>query len=84
LSINDTVEMTPENLPRGYWIVCGIASKGQLEFVHINDSGREVEENGRKKMIRRIYAPRIGGLLKKCQPKKVSVDPIGRVRPAND
>jgi CRISPR-associated endonuclease Csn1 len=56
------------------WRVQKIASKGQISLLHHNDAS--VKEFS-------LFEPMVGGIVTR-DAVKVSLDPIGRVRPAND
>lgn len=73
LSLGDAFHV-PEGERAGYWIVASISGNGQIFSRPINDATTD-----RKKRWGPSPAP-----LVKLGAKKVSVDPIGRVRPAND
>ena len=71
LSAGEAVEF-PSGEKKGIWIVKSIASKGQLELLDHRDANKS-----------NTWAPRASTFLKFCS-RKVSLDPLGRVRPAND
>jgi CRISPR-associated endonuclease Csn1 len=57
---------------KGYWIVNSVWASGQVEMTH------HIDSTGATK-----FRPTAGGILAESA-RKVSVDPIGRVRPASD
>ncbi|MDX2104753.1 MAG: type II CRISPR RNA-guided endonuclease Cas9, partial [Alphaproteobacteria bacterium] len=73
LSAGDTVRLAGDRA--GLWIVRTVSSKGQIALWPINDTDADKHET--------VFAPRIGGMIKRGL-EKVSVDPIGRIRPARD
>lgn len=73
LSLGDTF-FVPEGERSGYWTVKSISGNGQVFCKPINDA-----DPGSKG----LWGPSPAPLLK-LGARKVSVDPIGRVRPAND
>ncbi|MCC7395152.1 MAG: hypothetical protein IT553_09925 [Sphingomonadaceae bacterium] len=73
LSKGDVLEL-PD--PRAqYWVVRELKSNGQVTLVP------HIEARPTKQAVN--YKPTVGGLMR-LNPRKVAVDPIGRVRPAND
>jgi CRISPR-associated endonuclease Csn1 len=85
LSSGDTVEF-PDGEQKGLWIVQEIASKGQVTFSPINDARPTSEAESKKHGtdgIRAKFAPRVGGMVNR-RARKVSIDPIGRIRAAGD
>ena len=72
LAQSDMVKVPPSNERQGLWNVQSIWSSGVVVLIRHNDA-----VNGD------IWRPS-GGPLIKLGAHKVSVDPIGRVRPAND
>ncbi|QGM47067.1 type II CRISPR RNA-guided endonuclease Cas9 [Methylocystis heyeri] len=73
LSLGDTF-FVPSGERVGYWVVNSIAGNGQMFSRPINDAGKDSKSQ---------WGPSPGPLVK-LGAKKISVDPIGRVRPAND
>ncbi|MBW7850891.1 MAG: type II CRISPR RNA-guided endonuclease Cas9 [Rhodospirillales bacterium] len=73
LAPGDAVELRNGD-KSGKWIVCGIASKGQIELVDHRDASE-----GRNSK----FSPRVGGLIDR-NPRKLAVDPIGEIRRAGD
>jgi CRISPR-associated endonuclease Csn1 len=59
---------------KGYWTPKSIAGNGQIHLRKIVDAGTEDKD---------LWKPSPAPLIK-LGAQKVSVDPIGRVRPAND
>ena len=85
LSQGDVVEFL-KGQEKGLWVVHGIASEGRPALARINDARPTTDSEARKRGMvgkRKDFRPRLGGFMKRC-PKKISVDPIGRVRPARD
>lgn len=85
LSLGDVVEFQ-KGEKRGLWVVHGISSAGRPTLAHINDARPASAKEAHTLKIdgtRKDFEPRFGGFMQR-QPKKLSVDPIGRVRPAND
>ena len=85
LSPGDVVEFQ-EGEEAGLWVMHGINSSGRPALARINDARpASATAAGRLRMDgkRETFEPRFGGFMKR-RPKKLSVDPIGRVRPAND
>jgi CRISPR-associated endonuclease Csn1 len=72
LSIGETVLFPKEHENEGYRVVKKISSDGRATFIAANDANRESD-----------WAPAVNTILS-IGAKKVSIDPIGRVRPAND
>lgn len=75
LGIGDTIRFAkdPEQPPT-LWRVKKIASKGQISLLALTDAS--LDESS-------LFEPTVGGLISRGV-EKLSVDPIGRVRPAND
>ena len=71
LALRDTVHLPEESRYGGYWVVISIWSAGQLVLKRPSSASQERIQPTAKRLIR--YGM-----------KKVSVDPIGRIRPAND
>jgi hypothetical protein len=75
LSAGDTIRFSKEKgqMPT-LWRIQKIASKGQISVLSIIDaSPREPS----------LFEPMVGGIMSR-NAVKVSVDPIGRIRSAND
>jgi CRISPR-associated endonuclease Csn1 len=71
---------------RGLWVVTGIESDGRAAISPANDarpSEAKVAAAAGFDGPREVFRPRLGGLMR-ADPCKVSVDPIGRIRPARD
>jgi len=73
LSLGDTFHV-PSGERAGYWIVNSISGNGQTFSRRIKDA------SGDKRLL---WGPSPAPLMK-LGAKKISVDAIGRVRPAND
>lgn len=75
LAPGDTIKFAKEQgQPPTLWRVQKIASKGQISLLDIADaSPREPT----------LFEPMVGGIMAR-KAVKISVDPIGRIRPAND
>ncbi len=71
LAPGDTVKF-PQSEKKGFWIVQGAWANGQIVLEHANDAAHSTTTR-----------PTPGALLRDSV-HKVSVDPIGRIRPAND
>lgn len=85
LSSGDVIEFQ-EGEEEGLWVVHGIASNGRPTLAGINDARpTSVKESEKRGMDgkRKDFEPRFGGFMLR-RPRKVSIDPIGRIRPAND
>ncbi len=85
LSLGDIIELL-EGEEKGLWVVHGIASAGRPTLARVNDArptslkeARELGMSGKRK----DFVPRFVGFMKR-RPKKLSVDPIGRIRPSKD
>lgn len=75
LSAGDTIQFAKaEGQMLTLWRVQKIASNGQISLLDIADAS-PLEPS--------LFEPTVGGLISR-RARKVSVDPIGRVRPAND
>ena len=73
LAAGDTVRLEGDR--HGLWIVRKLSANGQLTLWPINDTDAEKHKT--------IFEPTIGGMISRGLAK-VSIDPIGRIRPAND
>jgi len=85
-SLGETVELTADNGERTRWVVVGIEGDGRAALSPLNDARPGDAKTAKAAgfdSARVTFRPRIGGLMKR-EPRKISVDPIGRVRPAND
>ncbi len=85
LSPGDVVELQ-EGTKKGHWVIHGISSEGRPTLAGINDARPTSVEEAEKQGMddkRKDYEPRFEGFMK-GRPRKVSIDPIGRARPAND
>jgi CRISPR-associated endonuclease Csn1 len=83
LAPGDTVEF-PEGDKKGWWIVQGVCANGQIVLVSHKDArpASKAEAKRRGLEVREEFRPTAGSLLK--NGTKVSVDPIGRIRPTHD
>jgi len=72
LSKGETVQID-EGPYQGLWVVRQTKANGQVKVTLHNDA------DGLS-----VWSPRVSSLVGKYHFKKVSVDPIGRIRPAND
>lgn len=76
LSANDTIRFAKEKgQPATLWRVQKIASKGQISLLHLTDAIPKDPPS--------LFEPTVAGILQRGAVK-LSVDPIGRIRPAND
>lgn len=85
LSPGDVVEFQ-KGEDKGLWVVHGLQSEGRPTLARINDARPTTVGGAQKQGMngkREIFRPRLGGFMSR-QPRKLSIDPIGRVRPAND
>jgi len=85
LSAGDALEF-PEGEKKGIWIVQGAWANSQVVLVrHIDARPSTKKEADRLSMdgVREEFLPTASGLLQR-KARKLSVDPIGRIRPAND
>jgi CRISPR-associated endonuclease Csn1 len=75
LAAGDTVQFTKEKgKPPTLWRVQKIASKGQISLLDVSDASPQEPS---------LFEPTVSGIMSR-NAIKVSVDPIGRIRPAND
>ena len=75
LSIGDTVKFAKEaGREPTLWRVQKIASKGQISLLDLNDASPDEPT---------LFEPMIGGIISR-NAVKLAIDPIGRIRPAND
>lgn len=75
LAAGDTIRFAKEQgTPPTLWRVQKIASKGQISLLDLNDASPQEPS---------LFEPTVGGIMSR-QATKVSVDPIGRIRSAND
>ncbi len=75
LAPGDTVRFAKEQgQPPTLWRVQKIASKGQISLLDIADASPQEPT---------LFEPTVGGIMAR-KAVKDSVDPIGRIRPAND
>lgn len=75
LSIGDTLQFAKDSGScRAYWRVQKIASKGQISLLNVNDASPKEAS---------LFEPTVGGIMAR-NPLKLAIDPIGRVRLAND
>ncbi len=85
LSPGDVIEFQ-EGEEKGLWVLHGIESEGRPTLAGINDARpttvKEAEKLGMDGK-RKNFRPRLEGFMSR-RPRKVSIDPIGRIRPAND
>jgi CRISPR-associated endonuclease Csn1 len=76
----------PDEEKKGIWIIQSIWSNGQIVLVRHTDARPTTKKEAdrlRVGGVREEFLPTCSGLLKR-KARKVSVDPIGRVRPARD
>lgn len=73
LAAGDTIRLSGDRA--GLWIVRKLSANGQLTLWPINDTDAEKHKT--------IFEPTIGGMVSRGL-EKISVDPIGRIRPARD
>jgi CRISPR-associated endonuclease Csn1 len=71
ISLGDTIRI-PEGEKKGLWVARIISANGQIFSHRIEDATGDTK-----------WGPNPNTLLKE-RAEKVSVDPIGRIRPAND
>jgi CRISPR-associated endonuclease Csn1 len=85
LSLGEAIEF-PAGEEKGIWIVKGIEADGRAALARHNDArpntSAEANRLGVDGTVEK-FRPRLGGLLSR-NPRKISIDPIGRVRPAHD
>jgi CRISPR-associated endonuclease Csn1 len=75
LSVGDTIKFAKDaGQPLKMWRVQKIASKGQVSLLDLTDASPQEPS---------LFEPMVGGIISR-DAVKLSVDPIGRVRPAND
>jgi len=74
LSKGDSLMLTKDNQDR-IMIVNSVSSKGQVVLADHDDAKKDKKD---------LFSPRARPLVEVYHAKKISVDPIGRVRPAND
>jgi hypothetical protein len=75
LSQGDSIRFAKEpGNPATTWYVQKIASKGQISLLSLNDASPEEQS---------LFEPMVGGIVSR-NAEKLSIDPIGRVRVAND
>lgn len=85
LSAGDTIELT-EGDNKGLWVVQGVSATGRPTLSNICDARPTTKAEADRLHVdgvRKDFEPRFGGFMSR-KPKKVSIDPIGRVRPARD
>ena len=85
LSQGEVVQLQ-EGKEAGLWVVHGVKSSGRPVLARLHDARpTTATEASRLGMdgTRKNFEPRFGGFMNRC-PKKLSIDPIGRVRLAND
>lgn len=85
LSPGDIIEFQKGD-ESGLWVVHGINSSGRPVLGRLNDARPTTANEAHRLGVdgkRNDFEPRFRGFMKR-EPKKLSVDPIGRVRPAND
>ena len=75
ISKGDIIEFDDERAR--YWVVRMLASSGQILIVPNNEARRDKDKDAIK------FTPSLKNLVEK-NVKKISVDPIGRIRPAHD
>ncbi len=85
LSQGDAVQFS-DGPEKGIWIVKGIEGDGRASLARHADArpstAKEAERLGMDRSLK-LFRPRLGGFLRR-NPRKISIDPIGRIRPAND
>jgi CRISPR-associated endonuclease Csn1 len=75
LSQGDTIRFAKEEKQKAtFWKVQKIASKGQISLLALNDASRKEDS---------LFEPMVGGIVSR-NAEKLSIDPIGRIRIAND
>jgi CRISPR-associated endonuclease Csn1 len=75
LSAGDAIRFAKEEgQPATLWHVQKIASKGQISLLSLTDASKEEKS---------LFEPMVGGILSR-NAEKLSIDPIGRIRVAND
>ncbi len=85
LAPNDVVELR-EGKEKGLWVVHGITSAGRPTLARVEDARPTSASEAKKQKVdgqRKNFMPRFRGFMRR-NPIKISVDPIGRIRPAND
>ena len=85
LSPGDIIEFQKGD-ESGLWVVHGINSSGRPVLGRLNDARPTTANEAHRLGVdgkRNDFEPRFRGFMNR-QPKKLSVDPIGRVRSAND
>ena len=85
LSLGDIIEFQKGD-ESGLWVVHGIKSSGRPVLGRLNDARPTTANEALRLGVdgkRNDFEPRFRGFMKR-QPKKLSVDPIGRVHSAND
>lgn len=85
LAPRDAVEF-PGGEEKGIWVVKGIEADGRASLARHTDARpstkTEAERLGMDDALK-LFRPRLGGFLRR-NPRKISIDPIGRIRPAHD
>jgi CRISPR-associated endonuclease Csn1 len=75
LAPGDTIRFALKaGMPETEWVVQKVASKGQVSLLRLTDASPTEQS---------LFEPKVGGLLAR-NLVKLSVDPIGRIRPASD
>jgi len=85
LSPGDAVRF-PEGGKKGIWIVQGAWANGQVVLIRNNDARPSTKTEALRLgmgEVREEFRPMISGLLQR-RATKISIDPIGRIRNAND
>jgi CRISPR-associated endonuclease Csn1 len=85
LAAGDAVEF-PSGDKAGFWIVQGAWANGQVVLVRHTDARPSTLTEARRLGVgepREEFLPTVRGLLQRGA-RKITIDPIGRVRPAND
>ena len=85
LSPGDAVEF-PEGDKRGIWIVQGAWANGQVVLTRDRDARPSSKKEAARLGMdgsREEFLPTVAGLFAR-QARKISIDPIGRIRKAND
>lgn len=85
LSAGDAIEF-PSGDKKGIWIVQGAWANGQVVVVRHTDARPSTLTEAKRLGVgekREEFLPSVGGLIQRGA-KKIAIDPIGRIRPAND
>ncbi len=85
LAAGDAIEF-PSGDEKGIWIVQGAWANGQVVLVRHTDARPSTLTEAKRLGVgepRKEFLPTVSGLLKRSA-RKIAIDPIGRIRPAND